>query len=248
MTRVPEPQIARYQRWLRETRGLAFASYDALWRWSTTDLDAFWRSLWDYYAVQSPTPFEAALVEDRMPGAVWFRGAQVNVVQQVLRHADAAHAAGHPALVFADEALLAAGALLELTWPELRRQVGTLAAQLQAMGVQRGDCVVAYLPNIPQTIVCFLAAGGALAVGVPRLPMGGRPGALHARESDRSGGLHADGTAVGLGEGDVAGDALARPHTGAADLRGRSRPIERVLAGAAGRPRPVAGFAGFRRR
>ena len=56
MTRVPEPQIARYQRWLRETRGLAFASYDALWRWSTTDLDAFWRSIWDYYDVQSPTP------------------------------------------------------------------------------------------------------------------------------------------------------------------------------------------------
>ena len=164
MNRAPEARIARYQRWMRDARGLSFASYDELWRWSTTDLDAFWRSIWDYFDLQSPTPFEAALVEDRMPGAVWFRGAEVNVVQQVLRHADAAHAAGHPALVFADEALLAAGELRELAWPELRRQVATLAAQLQAMGVQRGDRVVAYLPNIPQTIVCFLAAASIGAV------------------------------------------------------------------------------------
>ena len=161
---LPEPQIARYQRWLRETRGLAFDSYDALWRWSCSDLDAFWRSIWDWFELQSPTPFEAALVEDRMPGAVWFRGAQVNVAQQVMRHADASHAAGHPAIVFSDERLLAAGELRELGWPELRRQVAVLAAQLQAMGVQRGDRVVAYLPNIPQTLVCFLAVASIGAV------------------------------------------------------------------------------------
>ncbi len=160
----PEPQIARYQRWLHETRGLGFDSYDALWRWSCSDLDAFWRSIWDWFELQSPTPFEAALVEDRMPGAVWFRGAQVNVARQVMRHADASHAAGHPAIVFSDERLLAAGELQELSWPELRRQVAVLAAQLRAMGVQRGDRVVAYLPNIPQTLVCLLAAASLGAV------------------------------------------------------------------------------------
>jgi acetoacetyl-CoA synthetase len=99
-----------------------------------------------------------------MPGAVWFRGAQVNVARQAMRHADAAHAAGHPAIVFADERLLAAGELLALSWPELRRQAGTLAAQLQALGVQRGDRVVAYLPNVPQTIVCFLAVASIGAI------------------------------------------------------------------------------------
>ncbi len=99
-----------------------------------------------------------------MPGAVWFRGAQVNVAQQVMRHVDASHAAGHPAIVFCDERLLAAGELRELGWPELRRQVAVLAAQLQAMGVQRGDRVVAYLPNIPQTLVCFLAVASVGAV------------------------------------------------------------------------------------
>ena len=67
------PQIHLYQNWLRETRGLSFDSYDALWRWSVTDLDAFWQSIWDYFELQSPTPHSAVLAVNRMPGASCFR-------------------------------------------------------------------------------------------------------------------------------------------------------------------------------
>ena len=88
------PQIRLYQDWLSEHRGLRFDSYDALWRWSTTELDAFWQSIWDYFELQSPTPHQAALVKNAMPGGQWFTGAQANYAQQVFRHADAAHAAG----------------------------------------------------------------------------------------------------------------------------------------------------------
>ena len=63
------PQIRLYQNWLREQRGLEFSDYDALWRWSTTDLDAFWQSIWDYFDLQSPTPHSAVLAHNRMSGA-----------------------------------------------------------------------------------------------------------------------------------------------------------------------------------
>lgn len=91
------PQIRLYQDWLRRERGLAFDGYDALWRWSITDLDAFWQSVWDYFEVESPTPHSAVLARNAMPGAEWFPGAQVNYARQALRHVDAAHAAGQPA-------------------------------------------------------------------------------------------------------------------------------------------------------
>ena len=55
------PQIRLYQNWLRDQRGLQFDSYDALWRWSTTELDAFWQSVWDYFRIESPTPHTAVL-------------------------------------------------------------------------------------------------------------------------------------------------------------------------------------------
>jgi acetoacetyl-CoA synthetase len=64
------PQIRLYQDWLREHRGLQFDSYDALWRWSVTELDAFWQSIWDSEDMQSPTPHTAVLAERHMPGAV----------------------------------------------------------------------------------------------------------------------------------------------------------------------------------
>ncbi len=160
------PQIRRYQDWLARERGLRFADYDALWRWSTTDLDAFWQSIWDYFGLSSPTPHTAVLARNAMPGAQWFPGAQVNYAQQVLRHVEPAHAAGFPAVISDNEK----GQRRELSWPELRRQVASLALHLQAQGVMPGDRVAAYLPNIPETMVAFLAVvsiGGVWSVCAP---------------------------------------------------------------------------------
>lgn len=147
------PQIRLYQNWLRDTRGLSFDSYDALWRWSTTDLDAFWQSVWEYSEMQSPTPHMAVLADRRMPGAKWFEGAQANYAREVLRHVDAAHAAGCTAIISENEL----GEVREISWPELRRQVASVALTLKSMGVERGDRVAAYLPNAPEAMVAFLA-------------------------------------------------------------------------------------------
>ncbi|MDQ7746153.1 acetoacetate--CoA ligase [Hydrogenophaga pseudoflava] len=160
------PQIRLYQDWLARERGLRFHSYDALWRWSTTELDAFWQSIWDCFDLRSPTPHTAVLERNVMPGAHWFPGARFNYAQQVFRHVDAAHAAGFPAVISDNEK----GQRRELSWPELRRQVASLALHLQAHGVRPGDRVAAYLPNIPETMVAFLAVvsiGGVWSVCAP---------------------------------------------------------------------------------
>jgi acetoacetyl-CoA synthetase len=164
--------ITRYTDWLARERGLRFDAgsvegYDALWRWSVTDLRAFWGSIWDYFVIQSPTPHETVLADETMPGARWFPGAQVNYAQHLFSHADAAHAAGHPAILFQNETMRGAGArgeMQQIAWPELRRQVASLGAAMRALGVQRGDRVVAFLPNIPQTAVAFLACASLGAV------------------------------------------------------------------------------------
>ena len=161
----PTPRITLYQDWLARERGLRFESYDALWRWSTTDLGAFWASIWDWFQIESPTPYRCVLEAPVMPGAHWFPGAQVNFTRQALRHADDAHAAGHPAIVFQNEGLSALGlAPEELSWPELRRQIGAFAARLRAAGVTPGDRVCAYMPNAPQTAVAFLASASVGAI------------------------------------------------------------------------------------
>ena len=147
------PQIRLYQDWLARTKGLRFEDYDALWAWSVSDLDGFWQSIWDYFAMQSPTPHSAVLKQNTMPGAVWFEGARVNYAQQVFRHVAPADAAGLLAIISRNEA----GEHREISWPELRRQVASLALHLRAQGVQPGDRVAAYLPNVPEAMVAFPA-------------------------------------------------------------------------------------------
>jgi acetoacetyl-CoA synthetase len=155
----PIPQLRLYQDWLRDARGLAFRDYAHLWAWSATDLPAFWESVWSYGELTSPTPWDT-VVEGGMPGAAWFRGAQVNYARQVFRHAGPADAAGQPAIVAEDEP----GRIVEVSWAELRRRTAALALALRQAGVERGDRVAAYLPNIPEAVVSMLACASLGAV------------------------------------------------------------------------------------
>jgi acetoacetyl-CoA synthetase len=164
------PQITLYRQWLARERGLAFDSYDALWRWSTTDLDAFWQSVWDYFELQSPTPHTQVCDGAAMPYTRWFTGAQVNYARQVMRHVAPAAAAGLPAIISHNEDSLGHRAAAELTWPQLKQQVAALALHLRAQGLQPGDRVAAYLPNIPEAMVAFLATvsiGGVWSICAP---------------------------------------------------------------------------------
>ena len=168
------PQITLYQAWLRAERGLSFNSYDALWQWSVTDLCGFWQSVWDYFDLMSPAPHTAVLVQaesaPRMMDAKWFVGAQVNYAQQMFRHVDAAHEAGFNAIISHNEKSLGKADARALSWPALRQQVAALALHLRAQGVQPGDRVAAYLPNIPEAIVAFFATvslGGIWSICAP---------------------------------------------------------------------------------
>ncbi|MGE5159112.1 MAG: acetoacetate--CoA ligase [Gemmatimonas sp.] len=160
MTAPFVPQIALYRRWLAGQRALNFSSYEDMRQWSVRDIEDFWRSIWDYFDLRSPTPFHAVLEKRKMPGAVWFPGASVNYAHQVFRHVGAADAARMPAIVASGED----GVLKETSWPELRRKAAALALHLRAQGVEPGDRVAAYLPNIPETIIAFLAAASIGAI------------------------------------------------------------------------------------
>ena len=151
------PQIRLYQDWLQAQRGLSFESYDLLWRWSTADLNAFWQSIWDYFELRSPSPCSVVCDGAPMPDTRWFIGAKINYAAEVLRHAQAAQAAGFPAILSHNEKSLGKSVARETSWFELRRQVASLALHLCEHGVQPGDRVAAYLPNTPEAIVAFLA-------------------------------------------------------------------------------------------
>jgi acetoacetyl-CoA synthetase len=156
----PAPQMRLYRDWLARETGRRFGDYAALWTWSTTDLEGFWRSIWDYHGLSSPTPFTAVLKDEALPAATWFEGARVNYARQVFRHVEPAEALGLPAIVAEDER----GQVREIGWRELRRRSAALAVALREGGVDRGDRVAAYLPNIPEAVIGLLACASLGAI------------------------------------------------------------------------------------
>ncbi|UOY00725.1 acetoacetate--CoA ligase [Blastococcus sp. PRF04-17] len=151
-------RIAAFARWVAERRGREFgepADYDRLWRWSVEHLDQFWGDLAEWTGVLPGVPDDRVLTSREMPGAVWFPGTTVNYAEQALRHAS-----DHPALVVATED----AAPVEVSWAALRAQVGAFAATLRRLGVQPGDRVAGYLPNVPEAVVAFLGAASIGAV------------------------------------------------------------------------------------
>lgn len=157
---TPVPQIRLYRDWLQATHGRDFATYDELYRWSVDDLDGFWRSIWAWEGIRSPTAVSAVLSGEAMPDMRWFEGATVNYAQHVFGHVEAAEAAGQPAIVALDER----GAGETIEWSELRRRAASLALDLRARGIAPGDRVAAYLPNIPAAVIGLLACASVGAV------------------------------------------------------------------------------------
>ncbi|MEV6638920.1 acetoacetate--CoA ligase [Amycolatopsis sp. NPDC051371] len=147
-------EIGRYLGWLA-SRGHAFDDYAALHRWSVTDLDGFWSSIKDFFGVRFHSPARSVVPDPRMPGTEWFPGATLNYAE---------HALGGPADDVAVIAYSQTRERTELTWGELRDQVARARAGLARLGVGRGDRVVAYLPNIPETVVAYLATASLGAV------------------------------------------------------------------------------------
>ena len=151
-------RIGDYLRWLGATRGKRFDSYADLWRWSVNDLEGFWGSVWEHFAIQSATGYERVLANAQMPGAEWFPGARLNYAEHALRLAERsatdvivlAHSQTRPPIA--------------LTVAQLRDDVSRARAGLQRLGVGSGDRVAAYLPNVPEALVAFLATASLGAI------------------------------------------------------------------------------------
>ena len=155
--RVDRAGITRYEAWLGETRGLSFADYQELWRWSTDHLEDFWASFVEFAGVRFDEPPRAVLGSWDMPGAEWFPGSRVNYARHIFRERNPDDVAIRHASELRPE-------LGEWTWARLQAETAAIAAGLRARGIGPGDRVAAYMPNIPETVAALLACASIGAV------------------------------------------------------------------------------------
>jgi acetoacetyl-CoA synthetase len=158
--RIERAGITRYRNWLKTTRGLEFDDYEALWRWSATEIEVFWESIWEFTRIKSHSGYRQVLDRRVMPGAKWFDGATLNFAEHLLAHSNRPDAGTRPALVFESELRPRS----EISWAGVASQVGAMTAALDRLGIRPGDRVASYMPNIPESVIAMLAvtSGGAI--------------------------------------------------------------------------------------
>jgi len=194
-------EMKRFMDRVGERQGRELGDYDELWRWSVEHLEDFWASIWEFCGVRASKPYERVLASHEMPGTRWFEGAQLNYAENVL--ARGAGREGEVAVLHCSELR----ELDEITWGELSARVAAAADGLRALGVGRGDRVVAYMPNIPETLIALLAVASIGAIWSSAAPEFGarsvidrfaqiEPKVLLAVDGYRHGGKDFDRTAV----------------------------------------------------
>ena len=127
-----------------------FAEYAPLYQWSIDNIPDFWASMWKFAEIKASKPYDQ-VVDDvgKMPGARWFSGSRLNFAENLLRYRD-----NRTALIFKGEDRVS----YTMTYSDLYDEVARVAVSLRAAGVQVGDRVVGFMPNMPETIIAMLAA------------------------------------------------------------------------------------------
>lgn len=151
-----DANLSHYMAWLNKNYNLSFDDYESLWQWSVDEIDLFWASLWEYFEILSNNPYQEVRSDKPMPYTQWFNGAEINYAEHIFRNATNQY----PAILFKSEE----HQTQELTWEDLKTKVAAFKRFLTDHGVEKGDRIVAYLPNIPEATIAFLATNALGAV------------------------------------------------------------------------------------
>lgn len=153
---IENANLTQYMQWLAQNRNVTCSNYPELWQWSVDNIEEFWSSIWDYFDLKCSTPATQILGKHMMPGAEWFVGMEMNWAENIFAKMTDAQ----PALLYKAED----EPLVEISWQQLYDQANRLAQVLRDAGVQKGDRVVAYIPNIPEAMVAVLATASLGAI------------------------------------------------------------------------------------
>jgi acetoacetyl-CoA synthetase len=168
--RIANSNLGRFLNYIHTTLSKSFHTYAQLYQWSVEEPEEFWPAVWKFCGIQASRRWKSVLINgDTMPGAKWFQGAQLNFAENLLRRND-----DKTAIVFRGEDRIRR----HLSYAELNQSVAKLAAAMRAFGIQRGDRIAGFMPNIPETLIAMLAAASLGAVWSSCSPDFGVNGAL----------------------------------------------------------------------
>jgi acetoacetyl-CoA synthetase len=147
---IKSTNLYRFLNIINEKYHQNFSEYAQLYDWSVENIPEFWATMWEFGDIIASQPYDRVIDDvTKMPGAEWFSGARLNFAQNLLRYRD-----DRTALIFKGEGREST----RMTYAELYDEVARLARSLKDVGVEAGDRVVGFIPNMPAAMIAMLAA------------------------------------------------------------------------------------------
>lgn len=147
--RIRNSNFQHYFEFLKNHFNKDFNNYQQLYDWSTSEIEEFWKSIWDYSSIIHSKSYTSILDSSNMPDSVWFRGAKINFAENLLKFRD-----DQIAIISFREKY----PVTRLTYKQLYHLVAKCSEGLKRLGVKAGDRVAAYVSNYPETVIAMLAA------------------------------------------------------------------------------------------
>ncbi|RED48039.1 acetoacetate--CoA ligase [Aestuariispira insulae] len=169
-TRIAKANVTSFARALELQWGVSLPDYEALHKFSVDEMEKFWLTFWDFADIKAETRGERVLIDgDKMPGAQFFPDAKLNFAENLLtRRGD------NEAITFWAEDKVKR----RMTWRQLYDGVSRLAQAMRAMGVEKGDRIAGFVPNMPETVMAMLATTSIGAIWTSCSPDFGIQGVL----------------------------------------------------------------------
>ncbi|MCK4768329.1 MAG: AMP-binding protein, partial [Desulfobacula sp.] len=154
--RIKSTNMYRFMNLVNEKFSKNFKEYASLWEWSVDNLEDFWATAWDFLDIKASRSYDTAIDDPtKMPGAKFFVNSKLNFAENLLQFKN-----DNPAIIFRGEDSVRKA----LTYKQLYNEVAKTAAALKALGIEKGDRVVGFVPNMPESIIAMLAATSLGAV------------------------------------------------------------------------------------
>ncbi len=168
--RIKSTNMFRFINFVNKKYGLSITEYEALYKWSIENIPDFWASVWRFADIKASMSYSQVIDNPaKMPGAQWFAGARLNFAENLLKFRD-----HQIAIIFKGEGLK----ITRLTYAELHEEVAGIAKALRDQGINKGDRVVGFMPNMPEAIIAMLATTSIGAIWSSCSPDFGKKGVL----------------------------------------------------------------------
>ena len=147
--KLNKTNLALYSNFIKKSYKVNSSNdFNKIWKWSVDNPKFFWKSIWDFTKVKGELGNILLQESDIFFKNKFFYDTRLSYAENLLKKNNK-----NPAIIFKSEN----GYKTILSWKDLNFNVAQISEWMKLNGINKGDRVAAYLPNLPETVIAYIS-------------------------------------------------------------------------------------------